>query len=316
MQWVFSVASVVAVSATSTYYCPSANDMNLEHGSVQFTDGGWSMTGDARVSSKTSWNLLGGFMEFDMDTTEVQPEVNTNFYTSSPDKPNCGEDCYCDIQKSASGKPSCMEMDIIEANGNCKMATTVHTFATDGKPNNQNCDRWGCGSTASLSGKKFHIKAEFAQDGTMTVTMDGVANNKYSPFPSSSSNDEVVKTMSSIGAVIESSQWFGWAPAQDSCPKGSKDKLPNSHFAISNVRVMGTVKQGPEPTKCTGPAPPSPTPPTPPSPPSPPAPSSGCCSWDNVHCGSTTDYCKASQAHCEQDCNGEWISQTIAEIVV
>lgn len=93
----------------------------------------------------------------------------------------------------------------------------------------------------------------------MTVTMDGVANNHYSPFPSSSSNDVVVKTMSSIGAVIESSQWFGWVPVQDSCPKGSKDNLANSHFAISNVRVMGAVKQGPEPTKCGGPAPPSPS---------------------------------------------------------
>jgi hypothetical protein len=46
--------------------------------------------------------------------------------------------------------------------------------------------------------------------------------------------------------------------------------------------------------------------PAPPSPPSPPAPSSGCCSWDNVHCGSTTDYCKASQANC-YNCKGTWI---------
>lgn len=250
MQWVLWLACVTLGSAADIY-CPSANDMNLEHGAVQFTDGGWAFTGDARVSSKTSWNLLGGYMEFDMDTTQTQPEVNTNFYTSSPSQANCGQDCYCDIQKSAAGKPSCMEMDIIEANGNCKMATTIHTFPTDGKPNNQNCDRWGCGSMATLSGKKFHIKAEFAEDGTMTVLMDGVANNHYGPTPSASSNEEVVKTMNSIGAVIESSQWFGWAPAQDSCPTGTKDKLSNSKFAVSNVRVSGQVKQGPEPTKCS-----------------------------------------------------------------
>jgi hypothetical protein len=297
-------ASVIALAAASEY-CPSANDMNLEQGNVQFQDGGWAFTGKARVSSKTSWNLLGGYMEFNMDTTRTQPEVNTNFYTSSPAQPNCGEDCYCDIQKSKIGKPSCMEMDIIEANGNCKMATTIHTFPTDGQPNNPNCDRWGCGSIASLSGKKFHIKAEFAEDGTMTVSMDGVANNHYGPTPSASSNEEVVKTMTSIGAVIESSQWFGWAPAQDSCPTGSKDKLDSSHFAISKVRVMGKVVQGPEPTKCTGPAPTPP--PSPPSPPSPPTPSAGCCSWDNTHCGQTTDYCKSSQDHCEKDCNGKWI---------
>jgi len=300
-------SSLLAITSAE-YYCPGANDMYAEHGNVQFQDGGWSFTGDARVSSKTSFNLLGGYMEFDMDTSQTHPEVNTNFYTSSPAQPNCGEACYCDIQKSSTGKPSCMEMDIIEANGNCAMATTIHTFATDGKPNNGDCDRWGCGSGATLSGKKFHIKADFAQDGTLTVSMDGVPNNKYSPFPAGASNGVVVKTMSSIGAVIESSQWFGWAPAQGSCPKGSKDQLPTSKFAVSNVRVMGTVKQGPDPAKCSGPAPaPAPTPPAP----SPPTPSSGCCSWDNAHCGGSTDYCKASQDHCEKDCSGKWIHPVV-----
>jgi len=33
----------------------------------------------------------------------------------------------------------------------------------------------------------------------------------------------------------------------------------------------------------------------------------GCCSWDTIHCGTTTDYCKKSQEHCEQHCNGKWI---------
>lgn len=236
-----------------------------------------------------------------MDTTQTAPEVNTNLYTVSPPQPNCGEACYCDIQRG--NLPSCMELDIIEANGNCKMATTLHTFPTDGTPNNPNCDRWGCGSTATLSGQKFHIKADFAQDGTLTVYMDGKANDHYSPFPGSGSNAEVVKTMNSIGAIIESSQWFGWVPAQDSCPRGSRDRLAGSRFTISNVRVTGKVVQGPKPTKCTGPAP-TPTPPGPPSPPSP-APSAGCCSWDNKDCQGT-GYCNQKD-HCEGSCNGKWI---------
>jgi len=128
------LSSSLLVIASAEYYCPAASDMNAEHGNVQFQDGGWAFTGDARVSSKTSFNLLGGYMEFDMDTSQTHPEVNTNFYTSSPAQPNCGEACYCDIQKNATGKPSCMEMDIIEANGNCAMATTIHTFATEGNP--------------------------------------------------------------------------------------------------------------------------------------------------------------------------------------
>lgn len=87
------LSSSLLVIASAEYYCPAASDMNAEHGNVQFQDGGWAFTGDARVSSKTSFNLLGGYMEFDMDTSQTHPEVNTNFYTSSPAQPNCGEAC-------------------------------------------------------------------------------------------------------------------------------------------------------------------------------------------------------------------------------
>ena len=54
--------------------------------------------------TQTSYNLLGGYVEFQMDTTEATAATNTNFYTSSPDK--CCS--YCDIQKNKS--PQCMEM--------------------------------------------------------------------------------------------------------------------------------------------------------------------------------------------------------------
>jgi len=250
-----------------------------------------------------------------MDTTETLAGVNTNFYTSSPDKANCGDACYCDIQDSKNAsRPSCMEMDIIEANGNCAMATTVHTFPTDGKPNNPDCDRWGCQSTRTLSGNKTHIQAQFAKDGTMTVLVDNVPNNQWNTKPSNASNQKVVSTMTTIGAVIESSQWFGWAPQADACPKGNVTTLPQSKFAISNVRVAGTVVQGPEPTKCGGPAPA----PTPPAPVPPPPPPTHCCSWDDAHkvCGNTTDYCKSGQDPCEKDCGGKWIPVPPSSILV
>lgn len=224
--------------------------MNNEGAGTTFHGNGWSFRGGSRVSSKTSWNLLGGYMEFDMDTSGVNPGVNTNFYTSSPNRPNCGSSCYCDIQRSF-GKPSCMEMDIIEVNGHCAMATTIHTFATDGRPNNPNCDRWGCGSVNTLpNGGKFTIKAMFGEDGTLAVTMNGTPIKGYSPMPSAASNEVVVKTMRSIGAVIESSQWFGWAPAGSQCPGGSGSGLYGSQLKISNVKVRGKVVQGPVPTKC------------------------------------------------------------------
>merc|ERR1711881_478220 len=66
--------------------------------------------------------------------------------------------------------------------------------------------------------------------------------------------------MSQYGAVIYSSQWTGWVPG--SC--GGDGNLDASSFSVSNLRITGTVVQGPEPRKCS----PAPTPPTP-SPPSP-----------------------------------------------
>ena len=99
------------------------------------------------------------------------------------------------------------------------LATTLHTFATDGKPNNRNCDRWGCQAQTKLpQSGKFHIRSDFGHDGrcffltarlrklpnpnldwSVTVFLDGVPNSGYSPVPSGSSNQVVVKTMSTIG---------------------------------------------------------------------------------------------------------------------
>lgn len=242
-------------TTSANVYCPgNAADMNNEASNpdaVVFANGGWVLKGDARVSSKTAWNLLGGFVEFDMNVSRVADAVNTNLYTTSPSRQNCGATCYCDIQKSPAGKPSCMELDLLENNGRCLLATTLHTFATDGKPNNQNCDRWGCQSQAKLPGSgTFHIFTQFGHDGTVTVYLDGVANKNYNPVPSQRSNDVVVQTMQSIGAVIESSQWFGWVPGGNSCPTGNINKLAGSIVSVSNLRVNGTVRQGPIPTLC------------------------------------------------------------------
>jgi hypothetical protein len=241
--------------ASADVFCPGNEvDMNNEASNpsaVTFVDGGWVIKGGGRVSSKTSWNLLGGFIEFDMNVSRVVDAVNTNLYTTSPPQQNCGAACYCDIQKSPAGKPSCMELDLLENNGRCLLATTIHTFATDGRPNNRDCDRWGCQSQTKLPRSGiFHIHTKFGLDGAVTVYLNGEANVNFSPSPSQRSNEVVVQTMQSIGAVVESSQWFGWVPGGSSCPAGRASKLSDSVVSVSNLRVNGTVKQGPTPTVC------------------------------------------------------------------
>lgn len=199
------------------------------------------MTGGGGVHSKVTWNLNGGYIEFDMDTSRAQGGVNNNFYTTSPNQVQGKNEC--DIQ--GQGKPSCMEMDIIEMNGNCLAQTTVHTW-----PNkNGGCDRNGCASKQRVSGR-FHIKAKFSSDGWMSVEINGKSNDQYSPSPSGACKQNVVSTMNSHGAQIQSSQWTGWVPGADQCPGGGN--LGASSFTISNVIVKGSVVQGPEPKKCSG----------------------------------------------------------------
>ena len=68
-------------TTTGELYCPGnehdMNDESVYSDHVKFINGGWTIRGDSRVSSKTSFNLLGGYIAFNMDVTQVSPEVNT-----------------------------------------------------------------------------------------------------------------------------------------------------------------------------------------------------------------------------------------------
>lgn len=240
-----ALPSIRALNLTlgpSDAYCPTQDDFGFD-GGVTFHGNGWTIQGSGGVHSKTTWNLNGGYVEFDMDTSGAQGGVNTNLYTTSPDPGQLRPVNECDIQ--GVNKPSCMEMDIIEMNGNCMAQSTVHTW-----PNhNGGCDRGGCASLMRVGGK-FHVKAEFSAGGWMTVLLNGQKNEHYNPSPSKNSQDYVVKTMNSNGAQIQSSQWVGWVPSAGQCPGGGS--LGSSRFTVSNLVVKGTVVQGQHPTRCSG----------------------------------------------------------------
>jgi hypothetical protein len=240
---------LTASAFASKTYCPVASDMAIDYGdNIDFSESGtgWTITGKGRVSSLASWNLLGGSMSFTMDVSQVADSINTNFYTSSPAWPNTGVETYCDAQLT----PGCMELDVVEANGKCAMQTTVHTFEVDGAYDDSNCNRFGCQSSMHLASTRFRIEASWDQAGIMTVLVDGVHNDDLFPFPSDASNDVVVETMKSVGAVIESSQWYGWVPLENECPTAGEEGLDASVFKISDVVVVGELVQGPEPAEC------------------------------------------------------------------
>lgn len=260
------------------------------------------MTGGGGVHGKQTFNLLGGYIEFEMDTSRAYTGVNNNFYLVSPDPSFFQPTNDCDIQGQY--KPSCMEMDIIENNGNCLAQTTWHTW-----PNhNGDCDRGGCYGQKYRNGVS-KLRAEFSQDGWMTVYIDGEKINVTHPVPSEAAHKVVHDTMASRGGQIQSSQWVGWVPGGN-CQGGGG--LDGSTFSVKNIKVSGSVIQGSAPPTCPpAPSPPSPppAPPPPPSPPSPPPspPSPGSCPGGSLQaciglCPSDPAGFKACVAICEQRC--------------
>jgi hypothetical protein len=176
------------------------------------------------VSSKASYNLAGGFMEFDMDLGGAHGNVNNNFYLTFPRDGHT----YCDSGGSCGGS-CCAEMDITENNGHCFQATTWHSDRSGG-------DHDGSAQTGGLS-SQVHVKASWNADGS-SLGVD-IGGNHHS-------GEGFQDVMSQYGAVLYSSQWTGWVPGN--C--GGDGNLGASSFSVSNLRIQGKVVQGPEPRRC------------------------------------------------------------------
>jgi len=229
-----------------TLYCPSRDDftggasgLQWEHDAATGTSG-WRMTGAGGVHGKHTFNLLDGWVEFEIDTTHAQTGVNNNFYTTSPEHGLFPK--YCDIQKNDS--PQCMEMDIVENNGNCVSQTTWHTW-----PNhNGGCDEGGCYGKSYNTGVRT-MRASFSSSGHATATVNCKKVEVNKPTPSTHAEAYVAQQMAKLGAQFHSTQWVGWVPSGN-CHGGGN--IGASTFTVRKVRVYGTVVQhsGSEPRKC------------------------------------------------------------------
>lgn len=211
-------------------------------------DGGWTISGGGGAATKAAFNLLGGSVEYDIDLTGVPTGVNANIYTISPrgfNNNGFNISNYCD--GAATGSKWCVEVDWIESNGNCGGATTLHTVEG---PGNTGCTAWGCRENYHYNGRaSFHMKVQFGFDGSWTTTRDGqvISPGNLAPVPGQNDWNVLHAAYSSAGAVIYSSQWTGWVPV-DEC--GTSGNLDAAHFSIKNLRITGSVTQGPTPRKC------------------------------------------------------------------
>jgi len=244
------VASLTVAQALE--YCPSAGDFVTAYlpDNVQLQNQGWTVGGGGGAATKSTFNLNGGFVEYDIDLSGVGSGVNANIYTVAPivgaEAYNHSTD-YCDGQKN--GTAWCAEMDWLESNGACGAGTTWHTIPG---PGNDGCTAWGCGSEYKYNGNtKFHMKIAYDPHGFVTVTRDGKVVSNFFPVPDEKTAAVVKASHEQRGAVIVSTQWVGWVPNITDCGgSGNDDDLASSRFSVSNLKIEGSVVQGPTPTHC------------------------------------------------------------------
>eukprot|EP00931_Biecheleriopsis_adriatica_P010460 TRINITY_DN11152_c0_g2_i2.p1 TRINITY_DN11152_c0_g2~~TRINITY_DN11152_c0_g2_i2.p1 ORF type:complete len:309 (-),score=53.57 TRINITY_DN11152_c0_g2_i2:146-1072(-) len=250
-------------------YCPTAEDME---GGGELTNQGWSETGPNGVFLTSTINLLGGFIEFDMDLSKTLPGVNSNVYGVFPklegEQYNDAND-YCDGQPGT--QLFCAEIDFIEANGPVAFGATLHTVPQG----YHGCDQAGCAAdgffvpppshegvcNATLandalisSAKPFRLRADFNQHGEMymSISQDGKtitysqssdAFNQSGYLPNSNDRSIVKTMMIERGLLIKSTQWTGWVPQSDACPVPDPT-AENSTFVVSNMVLVGRVVKG------------------------------------------------------------------------
>lgn len=250
--------------APSDAYCPSADDLVMAYsdgtgGNVQIKNQGYSVQGNGGVATKASFNLLDGYVEFDVDVSNVQVGVNANLYAIAPELGNDGfydnDKQYCDGAEN--DRTNCIELDWLESNGNCAGATTLHTVMGGGE--GAPCNSWGCRQEWDYNGKtQFHIRVEYDGNGKQRHFKDGQEATNLSPQPIQQDWDIIRNDMQNKGVILYGSEWTGWVPA-DHC--GGGGSLDASSYSISNIVIKGSKVKGPEPRKCGGPVPtPSPTP--------------------------------------------------------
>jgi len=239
-------------------YCPSVQDLVVAYGSgVVLKDQGWTVSGDAGAATKAAYNLNGGSVEYDIDVSDAKSGTIPNVYSIAPSGIGAEgfvkDRDYCD-GADQHNYPWCVEVDWIESNGACGGATTVHTIPGTGAGT---CNAWGCRTEYHNDAPKFHMRIDYDAAGRMTVSRDGQSIAAMNPAPQASDFDAIREMHDSTGAVIYSSMWTGsWVPGPEDCGAGPAD-LTGSSFTISNLKIHGSVVQGPEPQRCSSPSPPT-----------------------------------------------------------
>jgi hypothetical protein len=238
---VFSLADALKL------YCPASSDFVAAYGGgVSLQEQGWSVQGDGGAATKAAFNLNGGYVEYDLDVSAAKIGVIPNVYTIFPSNMDSFDHNrhYCDAAEN--GKPWCPEIDWVESNGYCGGAAAIHTVPGSGPGS---CNSWGCTADFKHSSGKIHMRIDYSSGGEMTISRNGEQLQGFSPAATDTDYAVIKQHHEQRGAVIYSSQWTGsWVPVE-SCGSGPGD-IGGSRFSVSNLRIYGSVVQGPTPQRC------------------------------------------------------------------
>jgi len=210
----------------------------------QLQNQGWTINGGGGVSLKSTMNVLGGWVSYNVNFTNVPTGINANFYTITPKFAgpvyNANAD-YCD----GNNAKWCVEADYIESNGFCGGASALHTVPGTGPSNN--CNGWGCSTSYKYNGANFSMRVSFDTQGRWTVVRNGQTLPQLSPVPQPLDWDNLAKATRDQGQLMYSTQWKGWVPVED-C--GTNGNLDAARMSVSNLQICGTKVQGPNINTC------------------------------------------------------------------
>ena len=156
-----------------------SNDFFAEYGTVQWSSSGWTIYGNARVSSKASLNLVGEFLKFDREFSIAHGGVNNNLYATFPQKGNKGIGSFCVSGGSCS--TYCAEMDFTVNDGHCFQATTWHT-ARDESDHDGTAHTGSIGTSTqtSIVDSRRNTRFSSSQTGCSTATAPVASDSRSS----------------------------------------------------------------------------------------------------------------------------------------
>jgi hypothetical protein len=273
----------------SDFWCPNISDLVVDqqdaNAQVNLSSRKLTITGGARVSTKASYDILGGYVKFDLDLQSASPGVISNVHAIAAELVGGSytKSSYCEGQGGVGGmKPNvkfCPELDIIRATGSVSGVSSLYTVPGGEDPvqdpPHPNCNNLiGCngfytfskphppvgGNVSKPLNLVLHVESRLSalEGWTTRISDDGihwqtVYTMALEPPPNELDLPVILESMKTTGVVISSAA----SGLETKGAIGNIGDLRKSQFSVANLIINGRHVAGPKPTACPSPYPPT-----------------------------------------------------------